>query len=40
MPANRLFPFVSHPDADGEANNDGADDNNQEYEVLHSFFPG
>jgi hypothetical protein len=37
--ACRLFFFVLHPDADCQADDDGADDNNQENEVLHGFPP-
>jgi hypothetical protein len=30
-----LFSFVFHPDADGQADDDGADYNDEEDQVLH-----
>jgi len=37
MPMRGLFPFVSHPDADGQADDDGAHNNNEKYQILHGY---
>ena len=32
-----LFSSVPHADADGQADNDGADDNNEKCQILHNI---